>query len=80
MDREFYKRYYAVQFTRLKEDRKDLSLNQQLDMALKETEQKYFDHLEKAVRQKDIGRAYDIVGEFRAFVHEGFLLSGVAII
>lgn len=69
-DREFYKRYFAVQYTILKENEMDLPRIRQIDMALQQTEQVYYADLERMVMDKDFGAAYGLVSEFKAFLEE----------
>ena len=70
MDREFYKRFYAVQFTKLKENQSELTKEQQKDQALEKTQNKYYADLERMVLNKDFILAFSIVDEFKRFLEE----------
>lgn len=67
MDSEYFKRFYAVQLTTIKENRKDLTREQQIDLALENTQNKYYAALEQLVLQEAFYIALSTVIEFKAF-------------
>ena len=70
MDSEYFKRFYAIQFTSIKESRKDLTREQQIDLALENTQHSYYAVLERLVLQEDFYTALSAAIEFKAFLEE----------
>ena len=70
MDSEYFKRFYAVQFTTIKENRKDLTREQQIELALENTQNKYYVVLEELVLQEAFYIALSTLIEFKAFLEE----------